>query len=510
MRPDRILLCGKNLWTAAHNGDFYERQNSRSHSVRQPGNRGARREFALHSGGTNRQQSIAGIASRGRFGIAQTAQIVSAAAQGAGGVYGVVQSAGNGNAAGVLAGALEAAAAGATGIGLYNGGQTQATLSAIAAGLGTAGVATAVASDFAGGNLAQGLVDSLNLYLPAVAQAFVNAQTNQTDAGAGLEGDFKAIANAYAQYNAAQTATIGVGDPIAEGLGAAIASQSINGGQTGNPTPQYSFTIDTAAFEAAVAAAGANAVPDLSNAIGGLSAAATPPANAASETVSIDGATYRLTVAPDSSTGSGASGTVDVTATPVGSAGQSTSDTILATAGGIANDVMSFLGNLSLIGTAQAATVSGPPMSVSAVQAIVAVNNNSSLSTDFITAMTMQESTMNATTILNPLDPNTPEGLMQVTPFALKQVQSMYPSQFGGFTPRQLTDPIINVEVGTAYLQYCLDKANGNLSTALAYYGTGSAYAGPLQAGAAYLGQAGVSATANGLYNSIHNALITH
>ncbi len=117
---------------------------------------------------------------------------------------------------------------------------------------------------------------------------------------------------------------------------------------------------------------------------------------------------------------------------------------------------------------------------------------------------------MNPTTILNPSDPQTPEGLMQVTPIALKQMQSMYPGQFGGISPSQLLDPAINVAVGTAYLQYRLDLQNGNLSAALAAYGTGSAYAGPLQAGAAYLGQAGASATANGLYNSIHNALIAH
>ncbi len=114
------------------------------------------------------------------FGATQTAQIIAAASQGVGGVYGVVTSAENGNAAGILAGALEAAAAGATGIGLYESGQTQTTLNAIAVGLGTAGVATAVASDFASGNLGQGLVDSLNLYLPAVAQAYASYQDTLT------------------------------------------------------------------------------------------------------------------------------------------------------------------------------------------------------------------------------------------------------------------------------------------------------------------------------------------
>ena len=122
------------------------------------------------SGGENVQAILSlaqavGMRANG-FGAAQTAQIVSAAAQGVG----------NGNATGVLAGALEAAAAGAAGIGLYNDGQTQAMLQSISTALTTAGVATAVASDFASGNLAQGLVDSLNLYLPIIAGDYVAAQ----------------------------------------------------------------------------------------------------------------------------------------------------------------------------------------------------------------------------------------------------------------------------------------------------------------------------------------------
>ena len=124
----------------------------------------------------------AGISAGGSVATTPIAtQVINAAAQGVGGVYGVVRSAQSGNAAGLLAGALEAAAAGATGIGMVSSAQTQAMLNAISAALGTAGVATTMASDFASGNLGQGLVDSLNLYLPAVAQAFVNAQSNQSD-----------------------------------------------------------------------------------------------------------------------------------------------------------------------------------------------------------------------------------------------------------------------------------------------------------------------------------------
>ena len=107
-----------------------------------------------------------------------TAQVITTASQAVGGVYGIVQSAQSGNAAGILAGALEAAAAGAAGIGMAYGGSTQATLNQLAAALGTAGLTT-MASAFASGNVGQGLVDSLNLFLPAVAQAFANVSPDR-------------------------------------------------------------------------------------------------------------------------------------------------------------------------------------------------------------------------------------------------------------------------------------------------------------------------------------------
>lgn len=124
------------------------------------------------------------------------AQVINAAVQGVGGVYGVVQSAETGNALGILAGALEAAAAGATGIEIEEGGDTQKTLNAIATVLGRVGLATSVASDFASGNLGQGLIDSLNLYLPAVAQEYVKYLNNSGQVLQPLAMDAQAIAAA--------------------------------------------------------------------------------------------------------------------------------------------------------------------------------------------------------------------------------------------------------------------------------------------------------------------------
>ena len=126
-----------------------------------------------------------------------SAQVLNAAAQGVGGVYGAVQSDQNGNAAGMLAGALEAAAAGAAGIGMLPGTRTQ-TLNLISAALGSSGIATNMASDFASGNLGQGLLDSLNLYLPAVAQAFAKAQSNQSAVQNTLQADFSGVSAASA------------------------------------------------------------------------------------------------------------------------------------------------------------------------------------------------------------------------------------------------------------------------------------------------------------------------
>ena len=109
-----------------------------------------------------------------------SAQIINAAVQGVGGVYGVVQSAETGNGVGILAGALEAAAAAASGIGMYEGGQTQAMLNSVATALGTIGLATNVGSAFASGNIALGLEDSLNLFLPALAQDYQQTQASIT------------------------------------------------------------------------------------------------------------------------------------------------------------------------------------------------------------------------------------------------------------------------------------------------------------------------------------------
>jgi len=114
--------------------------------------------------------------------VAQTvAQEINVAAEAVGGVYGVVKSTETGNAIGILAGALEAAAAAAAGIGIEAGpGQAQQTLNLISTALGAASVATNMGGDFASGNLAQGLVDSLNLYLPAEALANASYQNSLT------------------------------------------------------------------------------------------------------------------------------------------------------------------------------------------------------------------------------------------------------------------------------------------------------------------------------------------
>jgi hypothetical protein len=144
-----------------------------------------------------------------------TAQVISVAAEGVGGVYGIVNSAQNGNGVGILAGALEAAAAAAAGIGMLPGTQTQ-TLNTISAALGAASVATNMGSDFANGNLAQGLVDSLNLFLPAVAQAYQDYLNSSASAAQSGTGD-----TVSAQQIADASGTVGSG-PMFIGMASEI------------------------------------------------------------------------------------------------------------------------------------------------------------------------------------------------------------------------------------------------------------------------------------------------
>jgi hypothetical protein len=130
-----------------------------------------------------------------------SAQVINVASEAVGGVYGIVQSAENGNGAGILAGALEDAAAAAAGIGIYQGGNAQQTLNLVSTALGAASVATNMGEDFANGNLGQGLVDSLNLYLPAVALAKAAFQSNQLfiDSGDLSQGEISFLNGANGQ-----------------------------------------------------------------------------------------------------------------------------------------------------------------------------------------------------------------------------------------------------------------------------------------------------------------------
>ena len=251
-----------------------------------------------------------------------SAQVLNAAAQGVGGVYGAVQSDQNGNAAGMLAGALEAAAAGAAGIGMLPGTRTQ-TLNLISAALGSSGIATNMASDFASGNLGQGLLDSLNLFLPAVAQAFANTQSNQS-----------ALRMNSAIFQAASA----------------------------NPASYVSIPD----FGGIVAAA-ENAPTILTSGIGSSGVTETVVPVAAGDLTNVDA----------SSGGTGAvvtqSGqTYVVAATPTNSG-----DTIQAVLSGMASDLMSFLAYINPISPVEAATPqSVPATSATASPGIVTYTNS--------------------------------------------------------------------------------------------------------------------------------------
>lgn len=159
--------------------------------------------------------------------------------------------------------------AGAAGIGLSYGGQMQMALNLISPALVSAGIATNMSSDFASGNLGQGLLDGLNLYLPAVAQAFANYQSNQSALQAPL-----------------QTVT------------AALTTAAANGT--------------------------ANTVLDTGSIVNVSSQSAMPPPNADGLTVTSGGATNTIYVAPSSSGSSGqadGSASIVVDAVPQATAG---------------------------------------------------------------------------------------------------------------------------------------------------------------------------------------------
>ncbi len=293
----------------------------------------------------------------------QTAsQMVNAATQVVGGAYGAVTSAQNGNAFGVLAGVLEVAAGAASGIGASSGDTAyQQAMATLAKDIGTAGVAASMAGAFTSGNVTQGLLDSLNLFLPAVAQAYISTQTNQTDASAGLGAASQAVNNAYQQYYANQNAPTSA-DNIAEGLAAAIPAPTIGSGSTGTAAPQYNFKINTAAFAADLGAITANGVPTFNNAISQLPAAAVPPGGYTTITT-FDSTTWQFTFAADPAVGGGTGSNIGVNVQPV-NGNNSTPSTISAALWGIADNTIWFMNQLFGVSSAEAAGNGTPLHSV--------------------------------------------------------------------------------------------------------------------------------------------------
>lgn len=56
-------------------------------------------------------------------------------------------------------------------------------------------------------------------------------------------------------------------------------------------------------------------------------------------------------------------------------------------------------------------------------------------------------------------------GLMQILPSTAKW--------FGGITVPELRDPAVNIEYGSAYLGYCIDRKGGNVAAGIAAYNYG-------------------------------------
>lgn len=121
----------------------------------------------------------AGGFAAGSLQLGQLQTVLALAAQGAGGIYGVVTSAETGNGVGILTGLLEAAAASAGGLAFDSTTVAdQAALSSISQLLSYAAIGTTFGNDLANGQLAQGLIDSLNGWLPNLVSASVNDTSN--------------------------------------------------------------------------------------------------------------------------------------------------------------------------------------------------------------------------------------------------------------------------------------------------------------------------------------------
>ncbi|MFW6025340.1 MAG: transglycosylase SLT domain-containing protein [Candidatus Woesearchaeota archaeon] len=65
------------------------------------------------------------------------------------------------------------------------------------------------------------------------------------------------------------------------------------------------------------------------------------------------------------------------------------------------------------------------------------------------------------------------QGIMQVTEIALNEVKRVYSDKVQYINKDDLTDNSKNIKVGTLYLKYCIDRANGNIKKGLAYYNGG-------------------------------------
>lgn len=119
------------------------------------------------------------------------------------------------------------------------------------------------------------------------------------------------------------------------------------------------------------------------------------------------------------------------------------------------------------------------------IRALVAANNRCSIDNEAIVAQIFQESSFNAEAGKNK---HQARGLMQVQPNAIRQVYAVRLKKKLGRTPTDvekkkafddadvdyakgvLFDEAKNIQIGTEYIQYWLDKSNGNIAKAYVGY----------------------------------------
>ena len=107
------------------------------------------------------------------------------------------------------------------------------------------------------------------------------------------------------------------------------------------------------------------------------------------------------------------------------------------------------------------------------IRRLVDANNNSGLSTDLLVCLIWKESGFDPETVSRS---SSATGLMQMTKGAVKDVNDNTPKGVH-FEHSEMKDSAKNIQCGTYYLKFRIQRAGGDTKLGLNGYGTGPGYA---------------------------------